>query len=229
MWELHWQLSKTKPICRLLPLLGHSSPLKCCIQLSISQGSIPVRTNFATKVAFFFLSFFLPFLHTHRERQNDVIKILRILCSAALKGSRYTRWFYTFVVPVVHFFTSSLHILPRTSCTIMYLMYLYCTSFTPNVQRVQEVQLHCTSNTFIYPIPRGTQGMQVQVQDRTPCVPPVYPLHNLCIPHSVCVSRVQGVRKGYTRVFYTFVVPVVHFFTSSYCTPYLLYMYLMYP
>ena len=52
--------------------------------------------------------------------------------------------------------------------------------------------------------------MQVQVQDCTPCVPPVYPLHNLCVPLSVCVSRVQGVRKGYTREFYTFVVPVVH-------------------
>ena len=82
---------------------------------------------------------------------------------------------------------------------------------------------------LLYPVPRGTQGMQVQVQDRTPCIPPVYPLHTQCVPLSVCVSRVQGVRKGYTRGFYTFVVPVVHFFTSSYCTPYLLYMYLMYP
>ena len=67
------------------------------------------------------------------------------------------------------------------------------------------------------------------VEDCTPCVPPVYPLHTQCVPLSVCVSRVQGLRKGYTRAFYTFVVPVVHFLsphilprtscTCTSCTP----------
>ena len=41
------------------------------------------------------------------------------------------------------------------------------------------------------------QGVQVQVRECTPCVPPSYPMS---FP---CVSHVQEVRKGYIRWFYT--------------------------
>ena len=47
----------------------------------------------------------------------------------------------------------------------------------------------------------------------------------VCVSVFVCVCVCVCVCVGV--LFFSFLL--VHFFTSSYCTPYLLYMYLMYP